>query len=579
MEDGAEARWGDCARAAFVLAVDPMGLGGVLVRAGAGPVRDAWLRMAAALFPEGAARRLPLGIADDALIGGLDLAATLRDGTPVRRRGLLAEAHGGLVVAAMAERMEARIAAMVGAALDNGAVEGHPARFALIALDEGEGADEHMPPALADRLAFHLDLEGIPVRAAAPLSDGGEIAAARARLAEVVVPEEIVRALGATALALGAESLRATLFAVRVARALAALDGRDCADEDDARAAAGLVLAPRATRLPAGEQEEETAESAEPPDAPPPDREGGDDDARRQPDDPMPIEDLVLAAAAAAIPPDLLARLKLADVERARRGATGKAGAATDAPSRGRPAGVRRARPNGGARLNLVETLRAAIPHQRLRGRAPGGGRIALRPDDFRATRMKARKETTIVFAVDASGSSALQRLGEAKGAVELVLAECYARRDRVALLGFRGRNAEVLLPPTRSLVRAKRSLAALPGGGGTPLAAAISACLAMADGIRRQGQTPLVVLLTDGRANVARDGTEGRAAAEADALAAAREARAAGLTALVIDTSPRPQEAARRIAAEMGATYLPLPAADPTRVAGAITASARGAA
>ena len=253
----------------------------------------------------------------------------------------------------------------------------------------------------------------------------------------------------------------------------------------------------------------------------------------------------------------------------------GKAGAATKAETRGRPAGIRRVRPRSGARLNLIETLRAAIPWQRLRGRAPGEGRVAVRPEDFRATRYLARMETTIVFVVDASGSAALTRLAETKGAVELVLAECYARRDRVALIGFRGSVSEILLPPTRSLVRAKRSLAGLPGGGGTPLAAGIDGALAMADAIARQGQTPVVVLLTDGRANIARDGSQGRDQAQADALESARALRLAGVSTLLVDTSPRTQEAARRLAAEMGATSLALPFADASTIAGAVSQSA----
>ena len=104
---------------------------------------------------------------------------------------------------------------------------------------------------------------------------------------------------------------------------------------------------------------------------------------------------------------------------------------------------------------------------------------------------------------MDASGSSALHRLAEAKGAIELLLASCYVRRDRVALVAFRGQSAELLLPPTRSLVRAKRSLASLPGGGGTPLAAGIDVSLLLADAVQRRGGTPTIVLLTDGRANV----------------------------------------------------------------------------
>src|SRR4029450_5166679 len=111
------------------------------------------------------------------------------------------------------------------------------------------------------------------------------------------------------------------------------------------------------------------------------------------------------------------------------------------------------------------------------------------------------RTRTTTIFVVDASGSSALNRLAEAKGAVELLLADCYVRRDRVALLAFRGRGADLLLPPTRSLVAAKRGLGGLPGGGGTPLAAGIEAGLALADAVGRKGETPVVILLTDGRA------------------------------------------------------------------------------
>ena len=127
-------------------------------------------------------------------------------------------------------------------------------------------------------------------------------------------------------------------------------------------------------------------------------------------------------------------------------------------------------------------------------------------------------------------------------------------------MIAFRGAGTELLLPPTRSLARAKRSLAALPGGGGTPLASGIGAASALAAQLARRGDSPLVVLLTDGRANIAADGTPGRAQAAADALQAAAEFQAQGLSALMIDTSPQPSEAARLLANAMGAAYLPLP-------------------
>jgi magnesium chelatase subunit D len=186
--------------------------------------------------------------------------------------------------------------------------------------------------------------------------------------------------------------------------------------------------------------------------------------------------------------------------------------------------------------------------------------RVIVQRADLRIQRREQRRGTTTIFAIDASGSQAMHRLAEAKGAVELLLAECYVRRDRVAVLAFRGPGAELLLPPTRSLARAKRSLAALPGGGGTPLAAGIEAARELAAQIGRAGDTPVVVFLTDGRANVARDGGPGRAHATEDALAAATAFRLEGHSALLIDTSPQASDGARELAGRMGAAYVPLP-------------------
>ena len=199
--------------------------------------------------------------------------------------------------------------------------------------------------------------------------------------------------------------------------------------------------------------------------------------------------------------------------------------------------------------------------------------RVLVRKEDFHVARFRQLGQTTTVFVVDASGSAALNRLAEAKGAVELLLADCYVRRDSVAVLAFRGKAAELLLPPTRSLARAKRSLAGLPGGGGTPLASAMDAALALAEQIRRKGETPILVLLTDGRGNIARDGTPGRAQAALDSQAAAAALRLAGITALLVDTSAQPHPAAQALARTMGAQYLALPYAGAQAVSQAVRA------
>ncbi|RZU02843.1 magnesium chelatase subunit D [Rivibacter subsaxonicus] len=565
--------WSDALSAAAILAIDPVGCGGAVLRAGAGPVRDQWLASLRALLPADVAwRRLPLNTADERLLGGLDLAATLRAGRPVAQRGLLAEVDGGILVAAMAERLEAGTAARIAAAMDRGEVvtardglhQVHPSRFGLVALDEGAG-EEQPPAALVDRLAFHIDLGEVALRDAfdAGADVACDVAAARARLASVSVDEASIEALCAAALALGIDSLRAPWLALRCACAAAALDGRGAVQAADTALAARLVLAPRATRLPPSEAEQQAPdeEAAEPQASPPaePQAESPESPA----DTETALDDLVLAAARAAIPAGLLARLQLEQgASRARQ--RGRSGALQTGGSRGRPVGVRRGPPQRGARLNLIETLRAAAPWQALRRREQpaASGRLQLRSDDFRTTRFRQRVRSTTVFVIDASGSQALHRLAEAKGAVELLLADCYVRRDRVAVLGFRGLGAELLLPPTRSLVRAKRSLAGLPGGGGTPLAAGLDAAAQLADAIRRRGETPLLVLLTDGRANIARDGSPGRARADADAQASARALRAGGFGCLLIDTAPQPQASARALALAMGASYLALPQA-----------------
>jgi len=604
---------GPPATVAALFAVDPAGLGGVALRARAGADRDQWLVLLRSLLPpDQPFRRVPLHADDSRLLGGLDLAATLRQGRPVAQTGLLAQCHGGVAVLASAERLSSATAARLAQVLDsgetvmerNGLSMRQPARLGLVALDEGSSDDEQLPARLLDRLAFHVHLQAGPEPMVLPEGiDAQAVAAARARLAGVRASDEIIQALCGAALALGVDSLRAPMLALRAARAAAALDGRQQVSHDDSSLAAALVLAPRATRLPQVEREDDPAPEAPPEQQPPSDEpeSAGDpppaDDATEPPQPTVQeLDDLVLQAAQAAIPPGLLAALQFGQTLRTRGGTSSGSGAQQNSKARGRPLGARRGDLGAGVRLHVVETLRAAAPWQGLRRReaallhpasgnpavAPPVGhprRIEVRREDFHVSRFKQRRETTTIFVVDASGSAALHRLAEAKGAVELLLADCYVRRDRVAMLAFRGKGAELMLPPTRSLVRAKRSLAGMPGGGGTPLATGMDAARDLALACVRRGETPILVLLTDGRANIARDGSPGRERAGADALAAARTVRAAGLTALLLDTSPQPQPVAERLAAEMGAAYLPLPHAGAGTVNQAIRlASARPA-
>lgn len=525
--------------AARLLAHDPVGLKGAVLRGPPGPGRDAFIEELSRALPAGApVRRLPLHIGDDRLLGGLDLAATLAAGRPVTTPGLLADVAGGLLIVPSAERLPPETAARLGQALDSGGA------FLLLLLDEGREG-ESAPPMLAGRLAFDLDperLPEVPPGSAAPVRDP---AAALVRLAAE----------------LGIVGVRAPLLALKAAQAAAGLAGRRESAEADLLLATLLVLAPRATRLPDPPAAPETAEPTPPP------AEGRDPDATREPGE---LAELAVEAVRAALPPGLLA----AQVARAGRSASRESGAGrrSSSPRRGRRAGVRPGDLAPGVRLDLVETLKAAAPWQPLRRRSrPDRQGIEVRRADFRIRRLVAARPSATLFVVDASGSAALARLGEAKGAIELLLADSYVRRDEVALIAFRGERAELVLPPTRSLARARRALADLAGGGGTPLAAALELVGQIAARVAAVGRDPTIVLLSDFRANVARAaGLDPMA----DAETAARVLAARGVPIIAIDTSARPRAEGARIAAALGARLVHLPRPEAAGLAAAVRAA-----
>ncbi len=551
-------RWQLAVDAASALATAPQMMAGVVLRARAGPVRDAWLKLLSQLsdLPE---RRLPPSVSSDRLHGGLDLAATLKAGRPVSSVGVLEEAAGGLLVVPMAECMEAGRAAELGAALDRAAAP------ILVLLDEGVEADERAPAGLADRLALHLTLEDIAI---------GDLSHDAVTRETIVLAQEILANAGAQTVALetltrlaaamGISSMRAPAQALRVARVLAALDGEAAPLETHIARAAALALVPRATVIP--EPADESAPRDEPPEQAP-----SEPPEAQSEETTGALEDRVLEAAAALLP-----SLAFADPARARGGQVSSgAGARQRTTARGRVVGTYAAKPEAGRRLDVYATLRTAAPWQNLRRRSrPAAGGVIVEPGDFRVRRFERPSESVMIFLVDASGSAAASRMAEAKGAVELMLAEAYRRREKVALISFRGARAELLLPPTRSLLQAKRRLAVLPGGGGTPLASALITGAELARQVRRRGAAPFVVMLTDGRGNIALSGEPGRAQAAEDQKMAARVLAAEGAVSILIDTANRPQAAAAALAREMAARYLPLPRADAAGISKAVRAS-----
>ena len=622
--------WNDAMTSLQLLQIDSHGWGGIWLRAPFGPVRELWLRH---LSETGLNTvKLPGNIDVERLLGGIDLSRTLQSGLLQMQTGLLQQADLGLVCISMAERFPTALIAPMTQAMDtqslpplkiNNTESSVRTQFGVVALDESMADDPPMSPALQERLGLWFDLQDI---APSDVSDvslnthtdenaldvvGIQIAPdALARMKQslphIQWTDEQVLAVCSTAQGLGIDSLRVPTLALRVACCHAALHARSHIADDDLAFAARRVLAPRATQLPApaenaldtepqnssdssaepDQAQEQSSNSLEPTETPNPSDSAKDEEDTSSTDtseedtntqDEVPLDlpssenlqEMMIAAALASLPPDVLDGL-LTKPGRNLGNTSGRSGQFRSGTQRGRPLPPRTGRPGGHARLHILSTLRAAAPKQRLRGNTQQG-RVAIRSEDFHVHRYQQHSSSCLILALDASGSAALQRLAEAKGAVELLLQQSYARRDSVCIVSFKGAKAQLLLPMTRSLVRAKRAMMGLPGGGGTPLALALKMACEQATQLQRQGVTPILVVLSDGRANVNLQGLGGRAQAQADAQQWAAQWRQTGHRCLWIDTSLQPDTQVQNMAQTMGGSYLPMPQVQAQRMASAM--------
>lgn len=603
--------------AAALLAIDPRGVGGIHLRARPGPELDAWTAALADALGTHPLRRMPAHIDAGRLTGELDLVGSLREGRRIVRSGLLTEADGGVVLVPMAERLEREAGAILAEALDTQRVlprlpgTGYaPAGVAAVLIDESRDDEPGLPDIVQERMGCLAVLEPVGTSAPPPPAiDPARIVRARAALPRVRTEESDVETFVVAAARLGIDSLRAPIRALRVARAhraWRAAEGeghaRDASParrapdsapdpapdsaggaepalrlgDDDLAVAAALALLPRATVAPAPP---EAADEPAPPPPPPPSGES-DDDAGDDPERPSgPLAERVVEAAEAHLPEGLVSRFA-----EARARGTGRRGAKLRQLVHGHRVGARRGDPRRGGRVDLPATLRAAAPWQRMRreaaakaaGVAPArsagtahpaalapAATIHVRPSDLHVQERVRRSATATVFVVDASGSQALNRLAEVKGAVELFLGESYVRRDQVALVVFRDRSATVAVPPTRSLVRVRRLLRGMAGGGGTPLAAGLQQAWKIALRLEASEASPRIVLLSDGRPNVGLDGAGGRARAREDALDVARRIAASGIPTLVLDSSARGERFATELGDALRGTVAHLPRPD----------------
>ncbi|MFB7570200.1 putative cobaltochelatase [Streptomyces sp. NPDC056165] len=553
---------------------------------------------------------LPVGASEDRLVGALDIERALAEGVKAFEPGLLADAHRGILYVDEVNLLHDHLvdllldAAAMGASYveREGVSVRHAARFLLVGTmnpEEGE-----LRPQLLDRFGLTVEVaasrepdqrvevvrrrlahDDDPAAFAARWADEeaavrARIVAARELLPQVRLGDGALRQIAATCAAFEVDGMRADIVMARTATALAAWAGRTDVLAEDVRQAALLALPHRRRRNPfdapgldedkLDETLEQFGDSPDDDSDPDPDGPGGpgggggqppqdgpedNGDSPAQPeagDSGEPQPSGAGAGEQSAVRASEPFRTKVLSVPGLGEGAAGRRSRART--EHGRTIGARR--PRGTlTKLHLAATVQAAAPHQRARGRSGAG--LVVRRDDLRQAAREGREGNLVLFVVDASGSmAARQRMSAVKGAVLSLLLDAYQRRDKVGLVTFRGKDAQVALPPTSSVDAAAARLESLPTGGRTPLAAGLLRAheVLRVERLRDPARRALVVVVTDGRAT---------GGPEPVALAgrAARLFAAEGVASVVVDCESGPVRLglAGQLAGELGGSAVTL--------------------
>ena len=534
---------------------------------------------------------LPVGATEDRLVGSLDIEQAIKSGEKNFEPGLIAAAHRGILYIDEVNLLNDHLVDVLldAAAMGRNYVEregisvSHDAEFMLVGTMNPEEGD--LRPQLLDRFGLAVEVDGVFEPAerrevvrrrmafeAAPFdfmdnwadaeqAERDRLLASQQLLSEVIVPDDILELITDICAEYQVDGLRGDIVMYKTASTIAAYEGRTVVDVEDVREAALMALLHRQRRQPFQQphlvteqldnmledfqnQQRNREPSAD--DDSPQDDPGDDSDREPDPPDEEPedagegalgdewfeIGDPYAVQNLPVQPPD----------RRARRGA-GRRATTVSGTSVGRYVGARV--PEGAATdLALDATLRAAAPHQESRRQSAGADSAALliEPWDVREKVRETHTGSLILFVVDASGSMGAQRrMVAVKGAVMSLLLDAYQRRDRVGLIAFRGTGAELLLPPTGSVEMAQWCLQEMPTGGRTPLARALNVAMETLETERLKDRDvlPLLVLLSDGRANVSLAGDQltQLAAGDAEVQSLSRTISDARIPAVVVDT------------------------------------------
>ena len=544
-----------------VSGIDPS-LGSLSINSNYSTVREAFLsNLLSLLKPKRLKKIYPFQNPTD-FAKSINMIDTLTFGMPKYNNDIFSSSNIALILT-NTEKMQKGLATFL-----RDKIKSNKDKF-FIALDESEGSDVSRAN-LSDYLIFSINLDGTRYKDLKKVTiNRKKISEARNNLATVEVNKRALDYLIASSEMFSISNMHTIFCTLKVAKAICAYKGEKRVSREDINLAISLSMIHKAKQIPEFQQEEK-AKSAE-------NERLRDNDESKANNSELNSEDkkMLIDALKISLPNNLIESLLSKNSQTISVTESAGSGERNNNFSAGRPIPSISRKYSSDKRIDLMGTLTRAIPWQKLRSSSVTKNRkIIIYPQDIMIKRFEKQSERLLIFLVDASGSNAIGRLAEAKGAIEILLSDAYAKRDNVALISFSGLKADPLLLPTKSLVTAKKKLSSLPGGGATPLAKGLLEAFKMADAARSRSIKPIIILLSDGRGNITLDGLGDRVKAIEDTTYIASLIKRNAINNIFIDTSRRKTPMADELARELNGHYFQLPMANSSSISKAVQQS-----